>query len=85
MVRAAVGEDRQVHAQVRDTGKGIAEADMERLFGIFVTTKSDGMGLGQTIYCPTSEAHGGHLRAGQPDEPAELIEFTLPIAAELGV
>jgi signal transduction histidine kinase len=78
---AASGDYRGFHAQARDTGKGIVAADMERLFGISFTRKSDGVGL--TICCPTIDAHGGRLWAAQPGGPGGLIE-SLPIAAESG-
>ena len=80
VVSAVLTENLSVRVQVRDAGVGIAEEDMNRLFGSFFTTKADGMGLGLAICRTIIEAHGGRIAAKLPDGPGALIEFTLPVA-----
>ena len=46
---------------VHDSGKGIAETQLDRIFEPFVTTKPDGLGVGLTISRTIVEAHGGRL------------------------
>ena len=50
-----------VELGVRDSGKGIAETDLDRIFEPFFTTKPDGLGVGLTIDSTIVEAHRGRL------------------------
>jgi two-component system sensor kinase FixL len=69
-----------VEIEVVDTGPGIAAGNMESLFSEFMTTKSEGMGLGLPISRTIVEAHGGAIRAeNRPGGGAAFI-FTLPRA-----
>ncbi|QWE15427.1 PAS domain-containing sensor histidine kinase [Polynucleobacter sp. AP-Sving-400A-A2] len=49
--------------QVKDTGSGIAESVIERMFEPFFSTKSDGMGMGLNICRSVIESHQGRLWA----------------------
>ncbi|MBU3561579.1 sensor histidine kinase [Polynucleobacter hallstattensis] len=49
--------------QVMDTGSGIAESVIERMFEPFFSTKSDGMGMGLNICRSVIESHQGRLWA----------------------
>jgi signal transduction histidine kinase len=44
-----------------DSGKGISDLEMKRIFQPFFTTKHRGSGLGLPIVLKIAEAHGGHL------------------------
>jgi len=44
---------------VRDQGPGLPAASSERIFEPFVTTKTDGLGIGHSIVV----AHGGTIEA----------------------
>jgi signal transduction histidine kinase len=50
-----------VELGVHDSGKGIAETDLDQIFEPFFTTKPDGLGVGLTISRTIVEAHGGRL------------------------
>ena len=54
-------EDDQVSVIVTDTGDGISEQMLDKLFTPFVTTKPNGVGLGLGICRRIASAHGGTL------------------------
>ena len=66
---------------VRDNGSGIAPADLDRMFEVFFTTKSHGMGLGLAVCRRIIEAHGGKLAALQNPQCGLTLVFTLPGSA----
>ena len=68
-----------VAVDVRDRGKGIAEADMPRLFEPFFTTRVGGMGMGLAICRTLIEAHGGELTAANHPEGGAVFRFTLEL------
>ena len=73
-------EDRlNLVVEVQDTGPGLDQGQLDRLFQSFYTTKPDGMGMGLAISRSIVEAHGGRLSAA-PNEPrGAVFRFTLPI------
>jgi signal transduction histidine kinase len=65
-----------LRACVSDSGPGVAEADAERIFEPFETTRASGMGIGLAVSRAIVEAHGGRLWV----EPGThgVFCFTLP-------
>ena len=63
---------------VRDSGPGLAPADVENLFKAFYTTKPSGLGLGLSICRSIIEAHGGRLWASANVPRGAVFQFTLP-------
>lgn len=77
---AAASGDLEV--QVEDTGSGIAEADLDRIFTPFVTTKKGGMGLGLSVCAMLIQAHGGSLWATNNNAGGATLHVRLPRSAE---
>jgi C4-dicarboxylate-specific signal transduction histidine kinase len=63
---------------VRDAGTGLPETIDGRLFEPFVTTKTNGIGIGLTIARTIVEAHGGRLEAHNNVEGGATFTVTLP-------
>lgn len=70
---------RAVEVAVEDTGSGIPEADLPRIFEPFYTTRSKGTGLGLAICRQIVEAHGGAVRVGRTGPEGTTILVTLPL------
>ena len=81
---AVVGES--VRIAVRDTGCGIAEADLERVFEKFrqtgdtLTEKPKGTGLGLSICRQIVERHGGRIWAESILGRGSEFLFTVPLS-----
>jgi len=63
---------------VRDSGTGLDDRTIEKIFNPFFTTKSKGMGMGLAICRSIIEAHGGRLWASRAEPHGALFQFTLP-------
>jgi len=72
---------REVLTEVRDTGAGIAEEIVPRLFEAFATYgKASGTGLGLSICRRIIEDHGGRIEAHNAPEGGAVFAFALPLA-----
>jgi two-component system sensor kinase FixL len=70
--------DGTVEFIVADNGPGIAPQLAARLFEPFVTTKSNGMGMGLSVCRRLIEAHGGTIDAGSVPGEGAMFTFRLP-------
>jgi two-component system sensor kinase FixL len=79
-LRVATRQTAQGHVEVSvtDRGAGIPEADLERIFKPFVSTKSHGLGLGLVICRSIVEAHGGRLWASNNADAGATLHCELP-------
>jgi PAS domain S-box-containing protein len=83
-VRTWAQSDGEVWARVRDSGGGIREGQLARIFDPFVTTKPEGMGMGLSICRSIVQAHGGRIWAENAPERGASLTVVLPAAEEKG-
>jgi signal transduction histidine kinase len=79
-LRCEAHESDGVLVSVADTGNGVEQQDIDRVFNPLFTTKPDGMGMGLSICRSIIEAHQGHLWAKKNEGPGMTFTFTLPAA-----
>jgi signal transduction histidine kinase len=65
---------------VHDSGVGLGNENLDRIFRPFYTTKRDGIGMGLSISRSIIEAHGGRLWAASLSLHGAVFQFSLPKA-----
>ena len=76
----AVADDGFVKISFADTGCGIDEEGMSKLFQPYYTTKTDGHGLGMTIIQAIVRAHGGKIDVESGPNRGTTVTVSLPRA-----
>ncbi len=67
---------------IKDNGPGIDPATLPRLFDLYYTTKTHGMGIGLSICRTIIEAHRGNITAFNNPRGGACFEITLPVMNE---
>ena len=65
---------------IEDEGVGIPEADRERVFEPFVTTREKGTGLGLSVVRKILTAHGATIGIGPGAERGTVVSVAFPVA-----
>lgn len=85
VVPTQVDGEEVVEFSVQDTGQGLAEDVLARLFEAFFSTKQEGMGMGLNLCRSIVESHQGRMQAQNIYNGSEVtgcrFSFWLPLAA----
>jgi PAS domain S-box-containing protein len=80
-ITSAETSDGTILIEVEDTGTGIEDGALGRLFESFFTTKSSGMGIGLRICRSIIDAHGGRVFAANRTDCASGARFSIVLPA----
>lgn len=68
--------------EVEDTGTGIPEENLQRIFDPFFSTKKTGTGLGLSVSFNIIRAHGGDMRVSSQPNVGTRFSLRLPVATD---
>jgi two-component system sensor kinase FixL len=71
-----------IMVEVKDSGCGIPEKNLPKLFTHFFTSKPDGLGMGLSISRSIIVNHGGTLNARNNPDRGATFYFTIPIGSK---
>ena len=77
-VRSQKADEYGIVVTIEDTGIGIDQTNLERIFEAFVSTKPEGMGMGLSICRSIVEAHGGRISALRATPRGSVFQVSLP-------
>jgi len=74
--------NRDVLISIRDSGKGIAAENLQKIFEPFYSTRPEGTGLGLAISRQIARAHGGEINVESSPRTGTTMIVNLPRAVE---
>ncbi len=80
--RTSVSNEGKIVIEISDTGKGLEQKDLEKIFQPFFTTKPKGTGLGLAICKRLIEQHGGTISATSNKDGGLTFTIVLPTKQE---
>ena len=81
---STVHENEWVTVKIADTGIGISEDDIDKLFDAFFSSKSTGSGLGLTVSAQIINNHGGTIEVKKREPKGTVFIIKLPMECPVG-
>ena len=81
-VKSSIAEDGRIVLTFTDTGHGIEEAHLDRIFEPFFSTREKGTGLGLAISRNVIERHGGEIAVESEVNGGAEFTVWLPVKPE---
>ena len=80
---ARLRNPREIQIEISDTGEGIPEENLSRIFDYYFSTKEKGMGLGLPLAHKIIQDHGGTIAVRSQREKGTTFEIILPVSREV--
>ena len=84
VISTRAAADGMIEVEVADSGPGLPEEVLAKLFLPFITTKATGMGVGLSLCRSIIESHGGEISAANPATGGAVFRFTVPAGGAAG-
>jgi signal transduction histidine kinase len=68
--------------EIKDSGEGLAQNDLPKIFDPFFTRRRGGTGLGLSIVQRIVEEHGGQIAAGNRSEGGAVLTVRFPLVQQ---
>jgi C4-dicarboxylate-specific signal transduction histidine kinase len=81
-IKTEIIDTGRVRLAVIDSGEGIPDSSLPKIFDAFFSTKTRGMGIGLSISRSIIESHQGRISARTLEQGGAEFAFELPVAAE---
>ncbi|KPJ55683.1 MAG: hypothetical protein AMJ42_06415 [Deltaproteobacteria bacterium DG_8] len=78
---STINEHQWVRVEIADTGVGVTDEDMDKLFDAFFTSKATGSGLGLTVSAQIINNHGGTIEFQKRKPKGTIAIIKLPLKA----
>ncbi len=78
---ARLGPDGAVEIRVADEGVGIPAPDLEKIFRLYYTTKSQGSGIGLSMVYRIAQMHDGRIDVESEVNRGTVMILTLPVVS----
>ncbi len=78
-ILSAINANGFIQITVVDSGEGVLEGNIEKIFDTYFTTKNEGLGMGLAISRSIIEGHDGDLWCSSRGEGGSEFCFTLPL------
>ena len=82
IIRSMLNDNGEVQIEICDTGPGIDDEQIAKIFEPFHTTKPSGMGMGLSICRSIIEDNDGKLRVDSQPGQGACFRLTIPVANE---
>jgi signal transduction histidine kinase len=76
---ATLGSDSEIRISVCDTGTGISQENLKKIFEPYFTTKGNGTGLGLTLVYKIIREHQGEMSVDSREGEGTDFEIILPV------
>ncbi len=77
-IQISMHQDSRIRIRVQDSGSGIPQEALSRIFSPFFTTRDKGTGLGLAIVKKLTEANDGQIRLVQTGPEGTVFEIEFP-------